>query len=682
MGKRYGLSLKCQGSKLYLAPDTPLRAQLEGYRAWCMAEGVMTRPFTQMQDHAAKNAIDRLLQFFGFVHRRHKVALSRLQLSMAGSPSYVAEHLALMAQRKLSKGTLQHSLDEIRRVAQYQAALIHEEQAAKGGSTSAAAEQQQQALQRLAELEAWLSGPLRRVLGEVGVKRKLVDITTKPSLATLVQAQEALVKSKVAAFQQAAAAEQGQPGSLKLEHVLGLQEAATLSLCFGHTSPPRISCLISVKAPVDANTPCTKHGCKLPDCKGNRLQLLPSGALQMELPHHKNTSKNEMHSDPIVFELPKELQQLLKPWLQQGRPWLLRYMADQGTIDASCRAFDQRPLTLLINHRKGRAFTFNEFNVLFKQLLQQAGIPQSKSFPPKHLRHIFVSELTDGVGAHRPEAELQGMATLMGHSYNQWHKETYHRGLKRSRTSRGVAAMVEVRQLLLAMPPAAPEAAEGQQQAAAGSRQQQQQQQQGHSSSTTQQQQQQQQPQAQAGAEHQLLPMANTTPAPPAAQRTPPPPAPRAQQQPGTSTAAAAVQASRMQAVWQKLMARPVLQQQQQQPPTLGAAAAPRPAQRLPAPGPSLQQPVARPAADAAGNQGSTLAQRLQLLRQQRQQHQQQQPAAAGLARAPAAANGSSGGPPRAFQAMQMQGLLAQGLQQGVAGAPAAPGAVEVIELD
>jgi hypothetical protein len=251
------------------------------------------------------------------------------------------------------------------------------------------------------------------------------------------------------------------------------------NLCFGHSSPLRLSCLLAIKPPRDASTPCTHQGCRLgADCRGNRLELLqlrPDDAaaegqpllLRLELPHHKNSHKSDAHSDPIVFDVPGSLAPTLMLWIEHGRPLLLKLMQQAFPGREMQRGhYLERPITLLINHKTAQPFDLQQFHNYFKRILSKAGFSGSQVFYPRALRHIFVSAMSDGeLGANCSYAEKVGMAAVMGHSIQQWDNTTYNRTLKRFRAAKGVAAMAQLRHTMLQQQQ--PQPGQQQQQAAA-----------------------------------------------------------------------------------------------------------------------------------------------------------------------------------------------------------------------
>jgi hypothetical protein len=479
LGRFYGLSLSENARhKLgYIKPGMPVRTQLEAFMEWASAPGVMDRSFEPLTRSTADVTLRVLLQLLGYIRKRYAMALADLQLCMVTAPTYVAEHFAVLISRKIKRTTLIKSMQDIRKVVDYLKARATERQAA--ASSSAAGAEAAETVQRLVAFDCWMRGPLLRVVRQLGQRSQMVDISGLPSLEQLVQAQAGLTRQAEAAFRQALAAEQARPGALKPHHVLDLQEAVAFNLCFGHSSPLRLSCLLAIKPPRDASTPCTHQGCRLgADCRGNRLELLqlrPDDAaaegqpllLRLELPHHKNSHKSDAHSDPIVFDVPGSLAPTLMLWIEHGRPLLLKLMQQAFPGREMQRGhYLERPITLLINHKTAQPFDLQQFHNYFKRILSKAGFSGSQVFYPRALRHIFVSAMSDGeLGANCSYAEKVGMAAVMGHSIQQWDNTTYNRTLKRFRAAKGVAAMAQLRHTMLQQQQ--PQPGQQQQQAAA-----------------------------------------------------------------------------------------------------------------------------------------------------------------------------------------------------------------------
>lgn len=193
-----------------------------------------------------------------------------------------------------------------------------------------------------------------------------------------------------------------------------LMDATAMSLMFGHTAPPRLSCIYTCIHPAMVG----QQGCKDPDCtnamcRGNRLEWVSEGStssqvgnqqLQMVLQHHKTDGTYPA----ITYKLPAELNELVVEYCT-GPAWMevTRFAAPE----LQCMMF----LT-----PTNRMYNSSSWGSWWDRLLANARAP-FQHFPPSKLRHIFV---TEAMGWNGLSSEVvAGAAAIMGHTPNRWQME-------------------------------------------------------------------------------------------------------------------------------------------------------------------------------------------------------------------------------------------------------------------
>ena len=184
-----------------------------------------------------------------------------------------------------------------------------------------------------------------------------------------------------------------------------LHNALLVALNFGYMPPIRPSVLTSLVHPSMAcidSAMCARAGCTIKNCKGNRVEKR-GGHYHMVLPHHKNGRKWE--NKVVQFQLPRELHLLLEAWIDHGWHYLRK--------GAHVR-------TLLLNSN-GEPLTSGTLGSKWKAMLRESGI--QACFPPRRLRHIFVTDRMENPDVPGPADEHA--AVVMGNSVKAWRKH-YH----------------------------------------------------------------------------------------------------------------------------------------------------------------------------------------------------------------------------------------------------------------
>ena len=183
-----------------------------------------------------------------------------------------------------------------------------------------------------------------------------------------------------------------------------LHDALLVAFNFGYMPPIRPSVLISISHPtVECVRPdlCKAAGCTIKGCKGNRMEH--GSSYELWLPHHKNGRR--WSRKVVHFRLPPELEWLLEAWVKHGWAYL--------------RA-GPHVRTLFLN-ANGEPLTMATFNAKWKAMLKDGGI--QASFPPRRLRHIFVTDRLENPEMPGPADEHA--AVVMGNSVKAWRKH-YH----------------------------------------------------------------------------------------------------------------------------------------------------------------------------------------------------------------------------------------------------------------
>lgn len=184
-----------------------------------------------------------------------------------------------------------------------------------------------------------------------------------------------------------------------------VHDALLVAFMFGYLPPIRPSVLISITHPATERVRpevCKAVGCTLKNCKGNRIMRCPTG-YELHLPHHKNGRK--WNRKVVHFRLPPELNPLLQAWVEYGWSYLKK---------------GPHVHTLFLNNR-GERLTFGSLGTKWKAMLRDAGI--QACFPPRRLRHIFVTSRLENPEQPGPQAEHA--AVVMGNSVKAWRKH-YH----------------------------------------------------------------------------------------------------------------------------------------------------------------------------------------------------------------------------------------------------------------
>lgn len=78
-------------------------------------------------------------------------------------------------------------------------------------------------------------------------------------------------------------------GDYSLSTARLLHDACLVNTLFGYLPPVRVACIRHLQLP-SATVGCLDGDCRIPGCRGNRLEFKPDG-LYMCLPHHKNQKK-------------------------------------------------------------------------------------------------------------------------------------------------------------------------------------------------------------------------------------------------------------------------------------------------------------------------------------------------------------------------------------------------------
>jgi hypothetical protein len=427
LGSSFGLSTCNPGHRGgFLASGTPLYIKLRNFYMWCTCMAILDRPFKAITN--TDGLEHSMTYFFGFVHNMFAIPVAQMDMTMCADASKVAALMALMIKRGLSATYMEQVLDSLSKAVEYMMAM--ERRAGHQAKTAHNA------------VVAWLKGPMFKLANRLGKATKLVDLTKMPSLHELVQRQEQYVQRAMAHYKTACTCQ-----AVKLVHSLDMMKAALLSCMYGHMSPLRISCLITCKHPRYANTPCKGFACNKAGCCGNRLVKQADGTYEFDLPHHKTEQAGHAGQDPIVFKLPSTLHPIMAFYTEIVWPHMVN--TQLGGLAVGSLHYASNVHHLFFSHKTKMPLDFAAVNKLFKEMLFEMGVPDNKHFPPRNLRHVWVSTMKDGDLEGQSLPNLYGQAAIMGHSHLQWDGQTYNRAMKRARMDKAVEAMPATRQALL-----------------------------------------------------------------------------------------------------------------------------------------------------------------------------------------------------------------------------------------
>ena len=187
-----------------------------------------------------------------------------------------------------------------------------------------------------------------------------------------------------------------------------LHDLALASTMFGYLPPTRLACLATLQHP-QYKGPCLDTYCKQPNCVGNKLKVLNTNplSLQLYLPHHKNQGAWS-EDGPIHFEVPAELAELLYMWITKGHNELCQhyFLLEEG------------PAPTVFMSATGRRLNSNSIQYFWHTWLKKHG--GVASMPPSNLRHIFVAERRSDDRVQGPSD--RGAAMAMGNSQEAWNR--------------------------------------------------------------------------------------------------------------------------------------------------------------------------------------------------------------------------------------------------------------------
>lgn len=394
----------------------PLKTQLQDFQTWLTNSIQLDRDGHSLAERTWLNVRTSLLQFLGFVHRHCGAALpSLVHLLDIAAHGKLLRH---MLEKKASPLTTRsHVYMSVKAISFLQSQP-------KGKHAS------------LEQLKDWLHRAAGQMQSSLPPRRR--DITKLRESGQWEDASDLLsgiLKGK-SYIEQLAASKH-----INYDMARDIHDGVMACCVFGFLPPPRLSCLRECTIPTYTGD-CMHPDCKEPSvCHGNQLLSPAAGSscMRFTFPHHK-TSIGRQRARPIAFELPQELSDLLKLYLEAGRPRLMQ-TAKQPTHMFLFMSISGVPLA----DGTGRS----KFTAMFSSWLARHGCNR---LPPSLCRHIFV---VDRQGAAQlPGPADQDAAVAMGHSEKQWSSGIYNVSKHATAAQAAVDSMAAWRAAHMAVPAA------------------------------------------------------------------------------------------------------------------------------------------------------------------------------------------------------------------------------------
>lgn len=257
--KRYSLPQK--------ARDTaPLIHQLAALKRWSTTPIQLDRDCGAIGSRTLKNLLTDIFLYLGYLHHFHNQSSPHLEAFL--SLDQYAAYISFQVAKGNSHTSLAHQLAHAKRVTQF---------LARGPGSGLQ--------QSVAAMHTWL----HRLRGQ------LTSLLTRPR-ADVGQLEEdgawmdaRTIVTALESFRLETLRELPEYGEYSLYTARLLHDACLVNTLFGYLPPVRVACIRHLQLPSTTDG-CLDPDCRIPACRGNRLEFKPDG-LYMCLPHHKNQKK-------------------------------------------------------------------------------------------------------------------------------------------------------------------------------------------------------------------------------------------------------------------------------------------------------------------------------------------------------------------------------------------------------
>ena len=255
---RYSLPVRVRES-------SPLREQVVAFKAWLTAPIQLDRDAAAISTRTLKNVMDNVFLFLGYclIHQRIASPSFTDFLDLQLYSSYVAFQIA----KGNGYNCIAHSLAHARRVCDFLAR----------GSHSGMGERVMAIQSWMHRLRDQLSRFLARPRADVAQLEEEGAWVDAGTVVRVLESFRLKVLSTLPSF-----------GDCNPTQAKQLHDACLANTMFGYLPPVRVSCLRRLQMP--SSNACLDVDCRIPSCKGNRLEVKHDG-LFMVLPHHKNQKR-------------------------------------------------------------------------------------------------------------------------------------------------------------------------------------------------------------------------------------------------------------------------------------------------------------------------------------------------------------------------------------------------------
>ena len=263
LNKRYGLPEKARIA-------SPLSTQIVALNQWLTNSIQLDRDFSYVGSRTMRNILTDIMLYLGYLFHFEKASSPHLEafLSLEAYSRYMAFQMA----KGNSFNSLAHQIAHAKRVLQF---------LARGANPTLQASISRQ-LNWLHRLKSQLSTILLKPRADVGQLESDGAWMDARTVVTVLEAFRLEVLKLIPEF-----------GELPNYTARMLHDACLVNTLFGYLPPVRVSCIRKLQTPSATNT-CLDCDCRLPGCKGNRLEVRPEG-MWMVLPHHKNQRRSVTH---------------------------------------------------------------------------------------------------------------------------------------------------------------------------------------------------------------------------------------------------------------------------------------------------------------------------------------------------------------------------------------------------
>lgn len=226
----------------------------------------LDRDFAYVGSRTLRNVLSDIFLYLGYL--LHFEAASYPHLDCFLDLDAYSRYISFQIAKGNSFNSLAHQLAHAKRVLQF---------LARGADTIMQAS--------VANMQTWLHR-LKQQLSTVIIKPR-ADIGQLEADGAWVDAKT--VVTVLEAFRVEALKALPQFGDLPPYTARLLHDACLTNTLFGYLPPVRVACIRRLQVP-SASHACLDQDCRLPGCRGNRLEVRPEG-MWMVLPHHKNQRK-------------------------------------------------------------------------------------------------------------------------------------------------------------------------------------------------------------------------------------------------------------------------------------------------------------------------------------------------------------------------------------------------------